>query len=226
MNELDEARRLHSGEYVERYVRKPLTRVERLVSLFELRPTDVVADFACGDGMLAQLIDQRVAEYHGVDFSQDFIDAARLRAQRAGLTRSTFHCADIIDFCRTREGGFDVATALDFSEHIDDAAFIEIFSAIRRTLRSGGRLYVHTPNLAFFLERAKDLGILPQFPEHIAVRTLEQNVVLLAASGFDASKIEGRALPHYNILKVVHPLRRLPLAGSLFEARLFIACRV
>lgn len=226
MTDLDRARALHSGEYVERYVRKPLTRLANLVPLLALKSTDVVADFACGDGMLAQLVDGQVAAYHGVDFSQDFIDAARLRAERAGLSRSTFHCADIVDFCRERPAAFDVATTLDFSEHVDDADFVHIFSAIRGSLKPGGRLYLHTPNLGFFLERAKDAGVVPQFPEHIAVRTMAQNVTLLARSGFDAARIEGQVLPHYNILRLVHPLRRLPRLGGLFGARLFITCRV
>lgn len=226
MNDLDESRRLHSGEYVDRYVRKPLTRLERLVPLMDLKPTDTVADFGCGDGMLAQLIDGKIAAYHGVDFSQDFIDAARLRASRAGLSRAEFHCADIVAFCRANEATFDVATALDFSEHIDDATFVDTFSAIRQSLKPGGRLYLHTPNLDFFLERAKDIGIIPQFPEHIAVRNLRQNTDLLAQSGFDRTLIRGQALPHYNVLKIVHPLRVLPAVGRLFEARLFITCRI
>lgn len=226
MADLDEARQLHSGDYVERYVRKPLTRVERLVPLMALKPTDVLADFGCGDGMLAQLVCSQVSAYHGADFSQDFIDAAHERARIAGLPNASFHCADIVDFCHAHPAGFDVATALDFSEHIDDATFLKTFSAIRGALRPGGRLYLHTPNLGFFLERAKDMGIIPQFPEHIAVRDMRQNIELLAASGFDRAKISGRVLPHYNVLKLLDPLRRLPLIGRLFEARLFITCEV
>ncbi len=225
MTNIDQSRELHSGKYVERYVRKPLTRIERLVPLMELTPADVVADFGCGDGMLAQLVDARVAAYHGVDFSQDFIDAAGVRARVAGLANSHFHCADIIEFCQSNRAAFDVAAALDFSEHIDDATFVSTFSAIREALKPGGRLFLHTPNLGFFMERAKAAGIIPQFPEHIAVRTLEQNAALLEACGFAPDKISGRVLPHYNILRIVHPLRRLPGVGPLFEARLFITCR-
>jgi 2-polyprenyl-6-hydroxyphenyl methylase/3-demethylubiquinone-9 3-methyltransferase len=225
MVDLDTARRLHSGEYVARYVRKPLTRVERLAPLMDLQPHHLLADFACGDGMLAEVVKDRVAAYHGVDFSQDFIDAARLRAARAGLTRATFHCADIVEFCRANPCAYDVGSALDFSEHVDDSTFVEIFSAIRECLKPGGRLYLHTPNLGFFLERAKAAGILRQSPEHIAVRDLAQNIGLLRASGYDADKIEGRVLPHYNVLKLLHPLRSTPVLGPLFEARLFISAR-
>lgn len=220
----DDARSLHSGEYVERYIRKPLTRLERLVPLMELNPGDVVADFGCGDGMLAQIICGRIKAYHGVDFSQDFVDAAHERMRIAGVSNATFHCADIIDFCEAHPTTFDIATALDFSEHIDDATFVKTFSAIHSALKRGGRLYLHTPNLGFFLERAKDMGVLPQFPEHIAVRDIHQNIDLLAASGFARAKVSGHVLPHYNVLKAVHPLRRLPLVGRLFEARLFITC--
>lgn len=224
MAELDEARRLHSGEYVERYVHKPLTRLERLVPLMALTPRDVLADFGCGDGMLAQIVCDRINAYHGIDFSQDFIEAAHERMRIAGISNASFHCADIVDFCQAHPAAFDVATALDFSEHIDDATFVRTFSAIRGAMKRGGRLYLHTPNLGFFLEQAKDIGIVAQFPEHIAVRNLPQNIDLMIASGFEPAKISARVLPHYNVLKILHPLRRLPLIGGLFEARLFITC--
>lgn len=224
MDDVERARRLHSGEYVERYLRKPLTRLRRLAPLMGLKATDVVADFGCGDGMLAHVIGDRIGAYHGVDFSDDFIQAARRRAAEAGLAHTTFHCADIVDFCRENPGRFDAATALDFSEHIDDALFIRTFSAIRGALKPGGRLYLHTPNLGFFMEQAKAVGVLPQFPEHIAVRNRDQNVALLTECGFERAKISCRILPHYNILRVVHPLRRLPFVGGAFEARLFITC--
>lgn len=224
MADLDEARRLHSGEYVERYVQKPLTRVERLVPLLALKPTDVIADFGCGDGMLAQLVCDQVVAYHGVDFSQDFINAAHERARMAGLSNASFHCADIVDFCSAHPAAFDVATALDFSEHINNEMFRKTFSAIHGGLKPGGRLHLHTPNLNFFLERAKHIGLIPQFPEHIAVRDMRQNIELLVDCGFERAKISGRVLPHYNVLKIVDPLRHLPLVGGLFEARLFITC--
>ena len=216
---------LHSGAYVEDYERKPLSRLERLVPLMHLGPQDLVADFACGNAMLLPLIHDRVAQYHGVDFSPDFIASARRRAEANLITNCNFYCEDIVSFCDQHRGMFDVATAFDFSEHIDDDDFVRFFGAIRASLRDGGRLYLHTPNLTFFMERMKQHGILTQFPEHIAVRDAAANLELLALAGFAPERMNVRRIAHYNVLKALHPLRHLPLIGDMFAARLFIECR-
>lgn len=213
---------LHSGEYVERYNRKPLDRVRGLARLMNVTDDAELADFACGNGMLAQVLGQRAAAYHGVDFSKDFINAARDWASRSQLKNCNFHCIDIIDFCKVNPYRFDVATTLDFSEHVDDRTAIAIYTAIRRSLKSGGTLYLHTPNSEFFLERAKAIGLLPQFPEHIAVRSGAQLRDLLVAAGFDRNAITVRAIAHYNVLKALHPLSYLPFLGGWFAARLWI----
>jgi 2-polyprenyl-6-hydroxyphenyl methylase/3-demethylubiquinone-9 3-methyltransferase len=215
---------LHSGAYVDMYERKPLSRLERLLPLMDLRDDQVLADFACGNAMLWEIVHGKVAEYHGVDFSEDFIDAARRREGRIGAPGCNLYCDDIIAFCAANPARFDVATALDFSEHVGDQEFVAIFSAIHASLKPGGRLFLHTPNLSFFLERLKDWGVTPQFPEHIAVRTAGANRELLQRSGFRSDQISVRMIPHYNVLKLLHPLRQLPIVGGWFEARQFITC--
>lgn len=213
---------LHSGEYVERYSAKPLDRVRNLVPRMKIGATTRIADFACGNGMLLQAIDGNFASYDGVDFSSDFIAAATSWAERTDRQRYRFHCCDIRDFCARNPQTFDVAATLDFSEHVDDALALEIYAAIRGSLRPGGRLYLHTPNLDFFLERAKAVGVIPQFPEHIAVRNGRQTADLLAKAGFTREMITSQVIPHYNVLRWIHPLAKLPLAGPLFSARLWL----
>ena len=225
MSQQDDMIRLHSGAYVDNYERKPISRLSRLVPLMQLSTDDELADFACGNAMLLPLVADRVRHYHGVDFSADFIQGAERRAASHGIRNASFHCADIVSFCNARPASFDVATAMDFSEHIDDRDFVDIFSAIHGGLKSGGRLYLHTPNLAFFLERLKQHGILPQFPQHIAVRDAHKNQRLLEDCGFAPSGIRITELAHYNAMRVVHPLRRVPVLGPIFAARLFIECR-
>ncbi|SMQ69674.1 Methyltransferase domain-containing protein [Altererythrobacter xiamenensis] len=210
---------LHSGDYVERFKSSPTFRVSRLIPLMDVGPTDRVVDFGCGIGMLLDCLDC-FDSYDGVDFSPDFIAVAN---EKAG-DNARFHCADIVDFCKNNQSAFDVATTLDFSEHIDDETFLTIYSAIKDSLVLNGRLYLHTPNLDFFLERAKDIGIIRQFPEHIAVRTAGQHKRLLEKCGFGAIKIS--TIPHYNILRKIHPLSHLPIVGSFFAARLWIEASV
>lgn len=221
----DESLRLHSGEYVSHYEQHSMARVTRLASRMELGGDEVLADFACGNAMLLQATHDRVRHYHGIDFSPDFIQAAERRAHALGVSNASFHCNDIVDYCASRHGCFDVAAALDFCEHIDDGEFVRVFSAIRSSLRDSGRLYLHTPNLDFLLEQLKHHGILPQFPQHIAVRDANRLIQLLETCGFSRASIQVTALAHYNAMRIVHPLRKLPGIGRLFAARLFIECR-
>lgn len=222
----DRSKALHSGDYVLRYERKPITRISRLVPSMLLAPDTRLVDYACGNAMLLGEVHEIIRHYVGVDFSADFIAASQRRAQRIGATNCEFHCADIVEFADAHPGEFDVATALDFSEHVRDADLIPILDSIRRSLKPGGRLYLHTPNLDFFMERMRDSGfILRQRPEHVAVRDGPGNVRILMEAGFREEDIRVSLIPHYNILKLVDPLRRLPLVGKYFEARIFIECR-
>jgi 2-polyprenyl-6-hydroxyphenyl methylase / 3-demethylubiquinone-9 3-methyltransferase len=216
---------LHSGDYVERYNAKPLDRVQALVRRIPLTQETRVVDFGCGNGMLLQAMGDCFGSYDGVDFSRDFIDSANAWAEKTGRKNYRFHHADIQDFCARHRQEFDVATTLDFSEHVDDGRAIDIYSAIRQALCRGGRLYLHTPNLDFFLERAKQAGIVPQFPEHIAVRNSSQLVKLLEESGFETERINVQVIPHYNALKLLHPLSKLPMLGKFFGARLWIEAK-
>lgn len=213
---------LHSGDYVERYKRKSLDRMRNLAELMAVPDDAEIADFACGNGMLLQVLGDRSGAYHGIDFSADFVVSAREWAEESGLNNGFFHCADIVDFSEQHPQAFDLATTMDFSEHVDDPSALRIYSAIRQSLKRGGKLYLHTPNLDFFLERAKDSGVLRQFPEHIAVRSAEGMVDLLVRAGFAREAIKVRYIAHYNILKLVHPLSYLPGIGKYFRARLWV----
>lgn len=221
MKSKEELKQLHGDEYVEAYEKKLPMRLERLLGYMRLDKTVRAVDFACGNAMLMELIAPRVKSYTGVDFSEPFIRVANEKKTRLSIENADFVCADINDFCSQRLQTFDVAFAMDVSEHIYDAEWLATLKSIRSSLKPNGRLYIHTPNAEFFLERMKDKGIIvKQFPEHIAVRTPEHNAALLKEAGFKIEQI--RLIPHYNILKVVHPLSYVPGIGRFLKARIFI----
>ena len=224
--DIAESKALHSGSYVEKFERSPIARVAALAERMDVKKGDVIADFACGNGMLLRVLDGRRGAYHGVDFSEDFIAAAEASARRMHLSDYQFHCRDIVSFCGQHQKSFDIAATLDFSEHVDDETFLQIYRAIRSALRPGGRLYLHTPNRRFFMEALKHHGVLKQFPEHIAVRDAPATIALLEQAGFDRQLICTNHIAHYNVLKVVHPLRRLPWIGRFFAARIWLEARV
>jgi 2-polyprenyl-3-methyl-5-hydroxy-6-metoxy-1,4-benzoquinol methylase len=221
----EELRRLHGPHYAQTLEDTAHdVRLMRLLSHVTLQPSNEVVDFACGNGALAEYVCPLVRSYTGVDFSESMIEFAKARAARQMLANACFECTSIEAFCDSHRHSFDVGFALDFSEHVYDDSWRSILRSIRTSLRSPGRLYVHTPNASFFLERMKKHNVLvKQSPEHIAVRTLDENTRLLEEAGFKISK--AILISHYNALRHIHPLSFLPVLGRHLKARIFIEAR-
>lgn len=216
-----EYEKFYTEDYINKFKTQSIFKISRLVKYFDLDKSDIVADFACGDGKLAKLINSKVKEYHGIDFSQEFINEAENAHKKE--PNVFFHCDDIINFSKNNPNKFNKAFSLDFTEHIYDEDFKKIFGAIKKSLRNKGKLYIHTPNGNYFIEILKKIGILKQFPEHVAVRNANQNLKILKEIGF--SNIEVKYLPHYNkLLEKLHFLSYIPFFGKFFKARLFLIC--
>lgn len=217
-----ELKEIHGEQYALNYDQThPTIRLERLLPLIALNPTDDVVDFACGSGILMSYIASRVHSYTGVDFSEPFIQLAQAKQADLGITNARFECASIQEFGQSHPGAFQVGFAMDFSEHVYDAEWVEILGGMRAALVKNGRLYLHTPNGNFFMEAMKKRNfIFKQFPDHIAVRSFEANVAILQKAGFKITR--ALTIPHYNILRIVHPLSHIPRVGKFFAARVFI----
>lgn len=222
----EELRAIYGPAYVEEYARREKRQKRRIGNILRhvaLGPQDVVGDFGCGNGVLAELVCSEVRTYLGVDFSSEFIRHARERKRVRDLENATFHCEDIVSFCRARPESFDKAFALDFTEHLYDETLLDVLRAVRESLRPGGALYLHTPNGRFVLEILKTRGFLRQIEGHVAVRSEEQYADLLRTAGF--RDVDVSHLPHYiKPLAALHLLSRLPLAGRYLRARLLIRC--
>lgn len=212
---------LHGDEYVERFdTTRQKTRVKRLLGRVQLPPEATILDVGCGTGLLAQLLVGHYARYIGVDFSHAMIETARNRALASGLAGSEYVCGDALDVMASHPTSFDAIFLLDISEHVPDSEWQTIINATHSALKSGGRVYLHTPNLEFFVEQLKHRGWMQQFPEHIAVRNAEANCHFFNNAGF--ARVEHQRLAHYNILRALHPLSRTPMLGKYFAARLWI----
>jgi 2-polyprenyl-6-hydroxyphenyl methylase / 3-demethylubiquinone-9 3-methyltransferase len=210
-----------SESYAVMYEKKPLSRLRNLVKFMVLVRDQKVVDFACGNALLLEIIKDSVSSYTGVDYSRSLINAAHKRKDRLHANNAEFICGDIIEFCDSNLSTFDVAFAMDLSEHILDADWVKILLGIKKTLKKNGVLYMHTPNGEFFLEKMKSQGLfVKQLPGHIAVRSPAENEKMLQAGGFTVK--ESKLIPHYNILRYVHPLSYIPLIGRYLKARIFI----
>ena len=219
---------LHGKEYALKFekVQVPL-RLERIFQHVDVRENDVIADVGCGSGLALGFLDkekERISKYYGVDFSEDMLTFAELRKAKLKFDKAEFINGSIQEFSDKHAEEIDIALALDLSEHIYDKEWLEVLQAIYRGLNDCGRLYIHTPNLTFFLElmKARNL-IIKQYPGHIAVRSARQNTALLEQAGF--RDIEVSFIPHYNILKHLHWLSFLPIVGKYFQARLLIQAK-
>ena len=198
-------------------------RLTRLIKYIDFNKEDRVADFACGNGVLLDLIYNKVFSYDGIDFSEDFIQLAKKRKEENGINNAKFYSMDILEFCKDKIGVYDKAFAMDFSEHISDDEFVSIFRSIKRTLKDNGKLYIHTPNGDYLLEIFKKLGLMKKDKGHIGIRNDEQYIYLLRK--IDNKNIKIKYLAHYlSYLSIFHFLSYIPFFGKYFKARLFIEC--
>jgi 2-polyprenyl-6-hydroxyphenyl methylase / 3-demethylubiquinone-9 3-methyltransferase len=213
---------LYNKSYADKLKQQKDIRIRRLLKYFNFNKTQIIADLGCGEGKLAKLISHKIKEYFGVDFSLHSISYAK--ELNSDLLNAKFIIGDISDFCKNNQMTFDKVFTLDFSEHIDDCDFSNIYSSIYRSLKEKGELIIHTPNRDFIVEWLKEKGILKQFPEHIAVRNEKQYLYLLKNIGFSNTKVI--FLSHYlRILRFLHVFSFLPLVGKFFKARLLIICQ-
>ncbi len=152
----NELKKLYGKQYVESFEKnQSQSRLERLIDSIKLEPEYKVVDFGCGNGMLLPFLTNKVKMYTGVDFSKEFIDLANQKKKQMLISNAEFICSDILKFCQKNNDCYDVAFALDFSEHVYDKDWLAILTAIKGSLKPGGRLYIHTPNADFFLEKMK-----------------------------------------------------------------------
>lgn len=216
-----ELREIYTDAYVTQYQYHDAYRLQRLASEIQLSKQDAIVDFACGNAMLLDLLSGRFGSYTGVDFSDEFIRVCNEKKVRYPDQKIEFLCMAIEEFADRFPAQFDVGFAMDFSEHVYDEDWLTILQGMRKSLKPGAKLYLHTPNAEFFLEimKARAWGV-KQIEGHIAVRTMQANIKLLEQAGYTISS--SRFLSHYNVLRILHPLSYLPLIGRWLRARLFI----
>jgi predicted TPR repeat methyltransferase len=92
---------------------------------------EAVLDLGCGTGLCAPLLRPLAKRLTGVDLSEKMLDKAR----EAGMYNE-LACADIVDWLRQREEGWDLVLAADVLVYVGDLA--PLFAQVARVLRPGG----------------------------------------------------------------------------------------
>lgn len=122
-----------------------------------LDAADAVADFGCGAGAFLRLVRSRVRRAVGVDHSAYAVSAL----QEAGIEASNL---DFADFSQQNAGTFDVVTAFQTLEHVDDV--MTLLDPAIRCLRPGGRLFLSVPNRERYAQA--ELEALDWPPHHLS----------------------------------------------------------
>lgn len=113
-------------------------------------------DIGVGGGRTTQHFANLVAEYIGIDYSQNMITACQKRFS-ADPNRTTFQVCDARDLSRFEDNYFDfILFSFNGIDYISDADRLQVFKEIKRVGKPGGYFYFSSHNLAGF-EREFDL---------------------------------------------------------------------
>lgn len=202
-------------------------RIEMLLRHFDLTADDTVCEIGCAAGHFLAAIAGSIKSGIGIDTAAAAIVAASRRKADNKLDNIEFRQLAAQDYANdaANAGHFSYVLLMDVTEHIDDEVQAEVLLAARKLLRKDGKLIVHTPNLSYWLERLKDWGVIRQIYGHIAVRNEAQYLQALTQAGFGRCDVIGLAHYRQPLRSVDLLLRRIPLLGRLFRARLFIVAR-
>lgn len=115
---------------------------KELVAAMELKPGMAVADLGTGVGYMLPYLSKAVGANGKVfaeDIHDDFLDKAKATAAENKLTNVTFFLGSERD-PKLPEASLDAILTLDAYHHFDYPG--EMLAAIRRALKSNGRLYL------------------------------------------------------------------------------------
>ncbi len=188
-----------------RYRRRNRFARQRLSNVFSLLPElrgRRFLDLGCGMGTFTIEAAKAGADAIGVDSMPAALRHAGEVATVEGAGGARFVRADAARL-PLGSGCVDVVLAADFTEHLDEDTLARVLAEARRTLRSGGRLVLYTPEATHLFERLRDLGLLRQDPSHIGVRPDAALVRAVRDAGFDEIVVRHLPshLPVWNVLE-------------------------
>lgn len=102
-------------------------------------PGDRLLDIGCGPASMLPYLDK--VDYTGLDLEANFVEQARAKYG----SRATFIHARVQDLAEKLHGQFDLAIAIGVLHHLDDGEARELFRAVGKLLKAGGRLIVSDP---------------------------------------------------------------------------------
>jgi ubiquinone/menaquinone biosynthesis C-methylase UbiE len=124
---------------------------EGALRLAELRPGEVVVDVGCGRGeLLVEAMRLGASRAIGVEYAPAAVELARETIAVAGISDTSVVRADARAL-PLEDASADLVTMIDVVEHLTGRELAAALREVRRVLRPGGRIFVHTmPNALIF----------------------------------------------------------------------------
>jgi 2-polyprenyl-3-methyl-5-hydroxy-6-metoxy-1,4-benzoquinol methylase len=135
-------RRIHAEEHQD-------TIIRQLKEMLGGLQGQKVLDLGSGDGGLVVALRREGIDAFGIDIALDYIQVAKLRAQKYGISEDVFalYPGDVLPYA---DNEFDVVLSIQVFEHVpNQQAYLR---EAKRVLRLGGKLYIAFPNRYFYRE--------------------------------------------------------------------------
>jgi cyclopropane-fatty-acyl-phospholipid synthase len=114
-------------------------KYERILAALDLSPDHSLLEIGCGWGQLAETAAASVASVTGITLSQQQLEAARTRIQRAGLAdRADIRLQDY----RETAGSFDRIASIEMIEAVGEENWPTYFQTIAERLKPGGKAVI------------------------------------------------------------------------------------
>jgi len=107
-----------------------------------LKISDVVLDYGCGTGLIANEISEYVKGIHAIDISSNMIAIAEKKAQARNIANIKYAHATLFDE-RYKKGSFDVILAFHVLHLLEDEPIL--LQRMNELLKPGGLLISATP---------------------------------------------------------------------------------
>lgn len=214
---------LHPDHWFTNPPRKYAERNRDVLRSVAPRPADLVVELGCARGDITFLLAAHTREVIGVDAAPEALAMAETERRRRGLANVRWVEADVANLSPIPSGSVDAAAAIDLVEHIDDPTLAAMLAECRRILKPGGRLGIYTPDRAHYVERMKAHDfLLKQYPQHIAVRHVEEYRRVLLDAGFAIVLDTWSVSPFPGVRHVERLLSMIPVLGRTFRYRIVL----
>ncbi len=174
-----------------------------LIDAFGQKPIRRYLDVGCGDGKWTSEIDSflKPTKTIGIDISERAIGFAKLIVPSVQF--------EIVNAGELQfpDNKFDLVTAIEVIEHIDESGQDAMLHEIHRVLKENGLLILTTPSWNLKL---------PKF--HFRHYSEEELRGLLVRNRFEVCTLRGQALPYYGSKRVIRSyMNRLPFIWKLWK---------